>query len=125
MFLHNKLSLKEALSFPSFKVPVALPRFTLGPIQGFKKGSNSKQLQDDPKVITMQLGNSVWSEVPSNMRSELWRSLLGRKGQGPTACAQYQEYLAKVKPAPTRMLLHAVKRPRHHAVRFASGLTVH
>ena len=95
MFLHNKLSLKDALSFPSFKVPAGLPRFTLGAI---RKGSNNKQLQDDPKVITMQLGNSVWSDVPSNMRSELWRSLLGRKGQGSTACAQYQEYLAQVQP---------------------------
>lgn len=51
---------------------------------------------NDLTVIDLQVGRQVHRKVPGNMRTELWLSVLHRKGIGAAYVAQYRTMLAKV-----------------------------
>ena len=53
---------------------------------------------EDAESIDLQVGKTVHSGMPPSMRTELWMSVLLRKGQGSEAAAQYRKMLAKVSP---------------------------
>lgn len=60
-------------------------------------GSKSRaRLQDDEKLVTLQVGKSVFDGAPRNMRTELWMSSLQRKGVGVAAAAKYEDLLLSV-----------------------------
>lgn len=70
--------------------------------------SKAKQLQEDEKTVTLQVGKSVFESAPRNMRTELWMSSLQRKGIGVAASQKYEDMLLAVSPtaAAASMLLH-------------------
>lgn len=51
-----------------------------------------------PEEVTvwLQVGGTLWEAAPRRMRSELWHSVLHRRGTGVVAVAQYKKYLAQV-----------------------------
>ncbi len=52
---------------------------------------------DQLKVIDLQVGRQVHQRVPANLRSELWKSVLHRRGIGDGYCLLYPQMLAKVR----------------------------
>ena len=69
-----------------------------------KSLATPKNDPNDLTVIDLQVGRQVHRKVPGHMRTELWLSVLHRKGIGAAYAAQYGSMLAKVSPIP---LLHA------------------
>ena len=55
---------------------------------------------NDLTVIDLQVGRQVHRKVPGHMRTELWLSVLHRKGIGAAYVAQYRTMLAKVSTVP-------------------------
>ena len=68
--------------------------FQAGVLQLFRNIVQEKQ-EDD--TIDLQVGKTVHSDVPRHMRTELWMSVLLRKGSGTAASQQYRRMLAKVR----------------------------
>ena len=54
---------------------------------------------NDLTVIDLQVGRQVHRNVPGNMRTELWLSVLHRGRVGDGYVAQYRSMLAKVRLA--------------------------
>ena len=50
------------------------------------------------RTIDLQCGKTVWHNVAPKMRTELWLSILHRKGIGSKASKRFREYLSKVGP---------------------------
>ncbi len=69
-----------------------------------KTFTTPKNDPNDLNVIDLQVGRQVHRKVPGHMRTELWLSVLHRKGIGAAYAAQYRSMLAKVSANP---LLHA------------------
>lgn len=56
-----------------------------------------KNFDDGPdQTIDLQVGKTVWHNVAPKMRTELWLSILHRKGIGSKAAKRFREYLGKV-----------------------------
>lgn len=53
-------------------------------------------VQDDDKLVTLQVGKTVWEQAPRQMRVELWMSALQRRGVGVAAAAKYEDMLLTV-----------------------------
>ena len=51
---------------------------------------------EEEATIDLQVGKTVHSDVPRHMRTELWMSVLLRKGIGTAAAQQYREMLKRV-----------------------------
>jgi hypothetical protein len=65
---------------------------------------NALNLNDDEEevLIDLQVGKKVFHGVEKKMRSELWLSILHRKGIGIAAAKKYNFYLNQVRhPDPT------------------------
>lgn len=57
-----------------------------------------KNFDDAPdRTIDLQCGKTVWHNVAPKMRTELWLSILHRKGIGSKASKRFREYLSKVR----------------------------
>lgn len=54
--------------------------------------------QEEDATVDLQVGKTVHSGLPRRMRTELWMSVLLRKGVGTAAAKQYRTMLAKVRP---------------------------
>ena len=52
---------------------------------------------DQLRVIDLQVGRQVHQRVPAILRSELWKSVLHRRGVGDGYCLLYPSMLAKVR----------------------------
>lgn len=56
-----------------------------------------KNFDEGPdQTIDLQVGKTVWHNVAPKMRTELWLSILHRKGIGSKAAKRFREYLGKV-----------------------------
>lgn len=62
-------------------------------LKGFVAPKNDP---NDLSVIDLQVGRQVHRNVPGNMRTELWLSVLHRGRIGDGYAAQYRSMLAKV-----------------------------
>lgn len=65
-------------------------------IQFFRNVVQDRQ-EVEEATIDLQVGKTVHSDVPRQMRTELWMSVLLRKGLGTAAAQQYRQMLAKVR----------------------------
>ena len=76
--------------------------------------------QEDAESIDLQVGKTVHSGMPPSMRTELWMSVLLRKGQGAEAAGQYRKMLAKVCQCALTSLLANTCSVWKHAARCLS-----
>lgn len=63
-----------------------------------RRGS-SKEVEDESPTIQLQVGKHLWEHVPKAMRTELWMSVLHRRGLGTAAAEKYQSLLEQELPA--------------------------
>ena len=67
-----------------------------------------KNFDETPdQTIDLQCGKTVWHNVAPKMRTELWLSILHRKGIGSKASKRFREYLGKVGTRLGRPLMKA------------------
>ena len=65
----------------------------------FKNVLNLREDAGDLRTIDLQVGKQVYQRVAANMRTELWLSVLHRRGIGDGYVRLYPSMLAKVKGA--------------------------
>lgn len=53
----------------------------------------SKEVQDESPTVQLQVGKHLWESVPRSMRTELWLSVLHRRGLGTAASKKFQSLL--------------------------------
>ena len=63
------------------------------------KNLNLKEEASDIRTIDLQVGKQVFQRVSANMRTELWLSVLHRRGIGDKYVRLYPSMLAKVRGA--------------------------
>jgi hypothetical protein len=70
-------------------------KISAGVLQLFRNALNLKD-DDEEVLIDLQVGRKVFHGVEKKMRSELWLSILHRKGIGIAAAKKYQYYVRQV-----------------------------
>ena len=95
--------------------------FQANVVQFFRNVTQERQDEDD--TIDLQVGKTVHSDVPRQMRTELWMSVL-RKGLGTAASQQYVQMLAKVRMRPHICLTLSCWREPIQKVGLAAGCRV-
>lgn len=67
-------------------------------LQLFRNAFNLNDDDEEDVLIDLQVGKKVFHGVEKKMRSELWLSILHRKGIGTAAAKKFQYYLQQVIP---------------------------